>query len=75
MSDRIDGMVSTILAAAIGMVMLASFALPLIAKEIAKIEDIEALSGYSDILWMVPLFMVIGLILFLIRRFNSEGRD
>lgn len=75
MSDRIDGMVSTILAGAIGMVMLASFALPLIAKEIGKIEDIEALAGYADILWMVPLFMVIGIILFLIRRFNSEGRD
>lgn len=75
MSDRIDGMVSTILAGAIGVIMLASFALPLIAKEIAKIEAIEALSGYSDILWMVPLFLVIGIVLFIIRRFNSEGRE
>ena len=77
MGDRIDGLVSTILAAVIGMVLLCSFALPLIAKEVTKVANSEYanIANYADIFWMVPLFLIIGILLFLIRRFNSEGRD
>ena len=77
MADRIDGLVTTILAAVVGMVLLCSFALPLIATEIQKIANSEVteIAGYADLFWMIPLFLVIGILLFLIRRFNREGSE
>lgn len=70
--DKIDAMVMTIVAAVVGVIMLASFAIPTILNQVAALPATAA--DYVDLLKMPILFLVIGLILFVIRRYNSAGR-
>lgn len=70
--DKIDAMVMTIVAAVVGVVLLASFAIPTIIDQVALLDTDE--KDYEDLLKMPILFLVIGLILFIIRRYNSAGR-
>lgn len=70
--DKIDAMVMTIVAAVVGVIMLASFAIPTILNQVTALPD--GAKDYVDLLKMPILFLVIGLILFVIRRYNSAGR-
>lgn len=71
--DKIDSMMITIVAAVLGVIMLCSFALPTIQTQIGTLTG-EAATKYGTIIGLVSLFLIIGLILFTMRRFNSAGR-
>lgn len=71
--DKIDAMMVTIVGAVLGVIMLCSFALPTIQTQIGTLTG-DAATKYGATVGLVSLFLIIGLILFTIRRFNSAGR-
>lgn len=72
--DKIDSIVLTIVAAVVGIIMLTSFAIPTIFNQVAGITNADALAQYGDLLRGIILFLIIGLILFIVRSYNSAGR-
>lgn len=71
--DKIDTMMVTIVAAVLGVIMLCSFALPTIQTQIGTLTG-DVATKYGSIVGLVSLFLIIGLILFTVRRFNNAGR-
>lgn len=72
--DKIDKMVITVVAAVIGIVMICSFAIPTIYTQVSGITNAEALADYGDLLRMTCMFLIVGLILFIVRSYNNAGR-
>ena len=69
--DRIDTIVNATTAAVIGVILLCSFAIPIIVQQVGGMTGDSA--QYGDLVLTVIIFLVIGLIS-LIRFFNRGER-
>lgn len=70
--DRIDTIVNATTAAVIGVILLCSFAIPIIVQQVGGMTGDSA--QYGDLVLTVIIFLVIGLIISLIRFFNRGER-
>ena len=70
--DRIDTIVNATTAAVIGVILLCSFAIPIIVQQVGGMTGDRA--QYGDLVLTVIIFLVIGLIISLIRFFNRGER-
>lgn len=70
--DRIDTIVNATTAAVVGVILLCSFAIPIIVQQVAGMTGDSA--QYGDLVLTVIIFLVIGLIISLIRFFNRGER-
>lgn len=70
--DRIDTFVNATTAAVIGVILLCSFAIPIIVQQVGGMTGDSA--QYGDLVLTVIIFLVIGLIISLIRFFNRGER-
>lgn len=71
--DRVDGLITTIVGAVLGLILICSFAIPTVTDQIGNLTADQA-DQYGSLLGLVLIFMIIGLILYVIRRYNSAGR-
>lgn len=70
--DRIDTIVNATTAAVIGVILLCSFAIPIIVQQVGGMTGDSA--QYGDLVLTVIIFLVVGLIISLIRFFNRGER-
>lgn len=70
--DRIDTIVNATTAAVVGVILLCSFAIPIIVQQVGGMTGDSA--QYGDLVLTVIIFLVIGLIISLIRFFNRGER-
>lgn len=70
--DRIDTIVNATTAAVVGVILLCSFAIPIIVQQVGGMTGDSA--EYGDLVLTVIIFLVIGLIISLIRFFNRGER-
>jgi len=70
--DRIDTIVNATTAGVIGVILLCSFAIPIIVQQVGGMTGDS--SQYGDLVLTVIIFLVIGLIISLIRFFNRGER-
>ena len=70
--DRIDTIVNATTAAVIGVILLCSFAIPIIVQQVGGMTGDSA--QYGDLVLTVIIFLVIGLLISLIRFFNRGER-
>lgn len=70
--DRIDTIVNATTAAVIGVMLLCSFAIPIIVQQVGGMTGDSA--QYGDLVLTVIIFLVVGLIISLIRFFNRGER-
>lgn len=70
--DRIDTLVNATTAAVVGVILLCSFAIPIIVQQVGGMTGDSA--EYGDLVLTVIIFLVIGLIISLIRFFNRGER-
>lgn len=74
--ENTDMMVKTIISAVVGVIILCSFAIPTIIDQVSALTLSYADAGkeYGDLIKLTILFLVVGLILFIVRNFNNAGR-
>lgn len=78
MADK-DGTVmmsKTIISAVVGVIILCSFAIPTIIDQVTalSVNYADASKEYGDMIKMTILFLIVGLILFIVRSYNNSGR-
>lgn len=74
--DGLDRTVNTIMAATIGVILLCSFALPVITggAGIGALVGIEDADTYKSLIGVVAIVLIIGLIIPIVRGYNSRKR-
>lgn len=70
--DRLDISVTTIITAMVSMIILGYVAIPVISDVIGSLTGDYA--KYGDLMSLVLVLMIIGVIVLVIRGYNSRGR-
>lgn len=74
--DNTNMMVKTIISGVVGVIILCSFAIPTVFDQLTTLSTTyaDAYKEYGDMIKLTILFLIIGLLLFIVRSYNNSGR-